>query len=332
MLSPRLFGIVLFSLATSMCAPAGAESFVIGDFRTVRATHKDTLLDIARSNGLGYTEIKLANENVDTWLPGEGQQVTLPKRFILPSAPREGLVLNIPEMRLYYYPAAGKDAPQTVQTYPLGVGREGWSTPYETTRVTAKVAEPNWYPPESIREEHAAEGDPLPRVVPAGPDNPLGDYAMRLALPSYLIHGTNSPWGVGMRVSHGCIRLYPEHIEELFSQVSVGTPVRIINQPYKVGLKDGVIYLEAHPHLKEDAAKFKNAFTRIVDKVSARTDAQQGDYDIDWELARQVMQEARGVPVAIGMALPAVEQTTVATGSRPPSMQLPLDGRKRTAN
>ncbi|MDZ7736987.1 MAG: L,D-transpeptidase family protein [Gammaproteobacteria bacterium] len=332
----RLIPGILFVLAGSLSPVAGAESFtvfdddtdLVGEFRTAHAEHQDTLLDIARSHGLGYTEIRLANAGVDTWLPGEGQQVVLPKRFILPPTPREGLVLNIPEMRLYYYPARRKNAPRTVQTYPLGVGREGWSTPYVTTRITSKVARPSWYPPESIREEHAADGDPLPRVVPAGPDNPLGDYAMRLALPSYLIHGTNRPWGVGMRVSHGCIRLYPEDIETLFNQVEVGTPVRIINQPYKVGHKGGIIYLEAHPHLEEDAEEFKNAFTQIVNMVQERTGADADNYDIDWELARLVMKEARGVPVAIGMELPRLQQAAAVIMENDPlaGMQLQLDG------
>jgi len=308
----RLLIILILSLAST---GAAAERFVIpgdsdiiGEFRTAEARHQDTLLDIARSHGLGYHEITLANADVDTWLPGEGQRVVLPKRYVLPAAPREGLVLNIPEMRLYYYPPRNKHEPAELRTYPLGVGREGWSTPYETTRITAKVVKPAWYPPESIREEHEANDDPLPRVVPAGPDNPLGDYAMRLGLPSYLIHGTNRPWGVGMRVSHGCIRLYPEHIEELFNRVAVGTSVRIINQPYKVGLNDGVVYLEAHPHLEEDAERFKNAFSQIVETVLERTEAAAGEYEIDWELARQVMREAQGVPVAIGMELPVLRQ------------------------
>lgn len=330
----RAIPVAIFTLTLSMSVSATAESFtirdnadLIGEFYTTQAEHQDTLLDIARSNGLGYTEIKLANTAVDTWLPGEGRDVVLPKRFVLPQTPREGLVLNIPEMRLYYYPRQKKNAPQVVHTYPLGVGREGWSTPYVTTKIISKVAKPNWYPPESIREEHAAEGDPLPKVVPAGPDNPLGEYAMRLGLPSYLIHGTNRPWGVGMRVSHGCIRLYPEDIEELFSQVEVGTAVRIINQPYKVGLKDGVIYLEAHPHLEEDADEFKNAFTQIVNMVLKRTEQHDASYDIDWELARLVMKEAQGVPVAIGMALPKLQPANTVAGADPlAGMQLQLDG------
>lgn len=305
-----------FVLAIGAANMANADSFVfsddsnvVGAFVSARAEHQDTLLDIARYNGLGYNEIRLANEYVDTWLPGAGQEVVLPKRYILPATPHEGLVLNIPEMRLYFYPEKQKQADsRNVITYPLGVGRQGWGTPYVTTKITAKVADPAWYPPESIREEHAANGDPLPKVVPAGPDNPLGAYAMRLGLPSYLIHGTNKPWGVGMRVSHGCIRLYPEHIEALFKQVDVGTAVRIINQPYKLGLKEGVLYLEAHPVLEEDADKFKDGFTHVISLVLEQL-GPDSEYEIDWELARQVTQEAQGVPIAIGMRLFNSQQT-----------------------
>ena len=148
----------------------------------------------------------------------------VPSQFVLPVAPRDGIVLNVPEMRLYYYLPKKKNQPREVITYPLGVGREGWNTPYITTNIVEKKASPNWYPP-------------LPEIVKAGPDNPLGDFAMRLGQRDYLIHGTNKPYGVGMRVSHGCIRLFPEDIEALFEKVALKTPVRIINQPYKIGVK-----------------------------------------------------------------------------------------------
>lgn len=275
---------------------------LIGEFRTATTRYEDTLLDVARANGLGYHEIRNVNQNVDTWLPGEGQQVVLPKRYVLPAGPREGIVVNIPEMRLYYYPPAKKDEPRVVMTYPLGIGREGWNTPYVTTKITQKTEKPTWHPPESIRNMYAEEGKILPRVVPPGPDNPLGDFAMRLGLPTYLIHGTNKPWGVGMRVSSGCIRLYPEDIEELFQQVKVGTPVHIVNQPYKVGIHDGILYFESHPYLLEDAEEFADSFNLLVKLVLDRI----GDknFYVDWDLAREVLDSARGAPVAIGMTVP----------------------------
>ena len=207
---------------------------MIGNLDEVRAEHEDTLPDIARANGLGFREIKLANPGVDTWLPGEGTEIVLPTLFVLPVTPHVGIVLNIPEMRLYYFPSQDSDRATEVITHPIGVGRQGWSTPYMNTRIIQKKTRPAWYPPESIRKEHAEQGDPLPERVPPGPDNPLGNYAMRLGVPEYIIHGTNKPFGIGMRVSHGCIRLYPEDIKSLYQQVKLRTPVRIVNQPYKV--------------------------------------------------------------------------------------------------
>ncbi|MEX2517002.1 MAG: L,D-transpeptidase family protein [Gammaproteobacteria bacterium] len=273
-------------------------SDLIGEFGKATSSYQDTLLDIARANGLGYNEIKLVNRHVDTWLPGAGQEVVLPQRYILPAAPRDGIVVNIPEMRLYFY-SKNTSGETQVKTYPIGVGREGWDTPYVTTRVSAKNEKPAWYPPESIRKDHASRGHTLPRVVPPGPENPLGDYAVRLALPSYLIHGTNRPWGIGMRVSSGCIRLYPEHIESLFKQVKVGTRVEFVNQPYKIGVDNGILYLEAHPFLSEDRELFADNFNQVVKLILDRTDA--GQYEVDWELIKKALDDTRGVPTPVGM-------------------------------
>jgi L,D-transpeptidase ErfK/SrfK len=286
----------------------GNGDTVIGQPRTISTEFRDTLLDVARANGFGYKDIKLLNPDVDTWMPGEGHMVELPSQFVLPATPHQGIVLNIPEMRLYYYPQAEKDKPREVITYPLGVGRQGWSTPYITTRIIEKKVNPKWYPPESIRKEHEEADDPLPKIVEAGPDNPLGDYALRLGLPDYLIHGTNKPFGIGMRVSHGCIRLYPEDIEELFQKVSLKTPVQIINQPYKVGVQGEIIYLEAHPYLDEDSEVFKNNLTSIVKLVIAVTGKR--NYEINWATAYDVISEPKGIPVAIGMYIP--EQITTS--------------------
>lgn len=279
---------------------------VIGEVKTVQAEFSDTLLDIGRRNGFGYLDLKLLNPDIDTWMPGEGTEVLLPGKFVLPNVPRNGIVLNIPEMRLYYFPESRPGEEQQVITYPLGIGREGWKTPYVKTRVIEKKKDPAWYPPESIRKEHEEMGDPLPRIVKAGPDNPLGAYAMRLGITSYLIHGTNKPYGVGMRVSHGCIRLYPEHIEDLFGRVKIGTSVNIINQPYKIGELDGVIYLEVHPHLDEDNEHFaQNSLTEVVKYIITTT--RENSYRIDWDLVKQVVAESKGIPTAIGMHLPELK-------------------------
>ena len=330
---------LLFLAITVVSAPAPASTstyFLSGDGDTVvgsvehtLSNSKDTLLDIARRNGLGYTDIKQANPDLDTWLPGQHRKVVLPTEYVLPVAPHKGIVLNIPEMRLYYYPPKKVDGRQEVITYPLGIGRQGWGTPYVTTRVTAKIRNPVWIPPKSIREEHAAEGDPLPDKIGPGPDDPLGDYALKLSLPSYLIHGTNKPWGVGMRVSHGCIRLYPEDIEALFKVVQVGTTVRIVDQPYKVGLRDGKIYLEAHPFLKVDANKFDDNLTSVVGMIVKMTT--ENGYRINWDLARKVINEQTGIPVMIGRIIEkspvqmAAGEASAAAPRAKNQLQLKLD-------
>ena len=250
--------LIPMSLLTALPLAAVAEIYdlppdgtdVIGGASTIVARHDDTLLDIARRHGLGYEDIVRANPDVDVWLPGEGTEVLLPTRFILPAGPRRGVVLNLAEYRMYYFPEPKAGERAVVMTYPMSIGRMDWATPLGRTRVVAKVRNPAWYPPESVRAEHAAEGDILPRVVPPGPKNPLGARAMRLDIPGYLIHGTNRPDGVGMRVTHGCIRMFPEDIEFLFEHVPVNTPVRIINEPIKIGWDGDRLMMEAHRQLE----------------------------------------------------------------------------------
>lgn len=269
--------------------PTG-EFDLVGYQLEIAAEFEDTLLDIARRHGIGQEEIVNANPDVDRWLPGTGTLVTIPSRYILPDVPRKGLVLNLPEMRIYYFPEPAAGELAQVQTYPVSIGRMDWNTPLGETRITEKKKDPPWYPPQSVREEHAREGDPLPRVVPPGPDNPLGRYAMRLAIPSYLIHGTNKAFGVGMRVSHGCIRMLPEDIEYLFPQVPVGTPVQIINQPVKAGWYGGELYVEVHPPLEEydmDMAELDEELTRVLDAVLAKRFAQLDEAAVADVLARR---------------------------------------------
>jgi L,D-transpeptidase ErfK/SrfK len=272
---------------------------VIGAVTTVQTTYEDTLLDIARRKSIGQDQMERANPNVDRWLPGEGTQVVVPSHYILPRAPREGLVLNLPEMRMYYFPPKKPGQPAQVQTYPIGIGRMDWATPLGVTKITGKVKDPTWTPPESIRREHAAKGDPLPRVVPAGPDNPLGRYAMRLSIPGYLIHSTNKPLGVGMRVSHGCIRMLPDDIERLFPQLPVGTPVNIVNQPVKAGWHGGKLYIEVHPPLEEypndRGAMVEEMMLALDDAMARRSVATVLDNAvIDQELSRPT-----GLPAVI---------------------------------
>ena len=266
---------------------------MVGEILEINTRASDTLSDIARTYDLGYLEIISANPQVDIWLPGEGTSVTVPTRFILPPGPREGIVINLAELRLYYYPP-GKNE---VVTYPIGIGREGWSTPLGHAKIRKKLKHPTWYPPESIRKEYAERGEDLAKVVPHGPDNPLGNYAIYLTMPGYLLHGTDKPYGVGMRVSHGCIRLYPEDIEKLYPLISLGTKVRIINQPYKAGWNSKELYIEVHQPLQEQLDSEGNNLTPLIRTILSLTG--ESDKKLDWEKLRETASRKLGVPVKI---------------------------------
>lgn len=273
---------------------------LVGRIQIIEAAHEDTLLDIARRHQLGHDEILLANPGVDRWLPGAGTRVTLPTRFILPAGEREGLVLNVPEMRLYYYPPPGRDGRSEVRTWPVSVGRMDWNTPLGRWEISRKQTDPAWYPPASIREEAAARGEPLPEVVPPGPDNPLGQHALRLSVSGYLIHGTNKPWGIGMRVTHGCIRMYPEDVAVLYEQAPVGTPVRIVNQTVKAGWLLGTLYLEVHPPLEEDRPGREQLLSMALDAIET---ARQGRPPVRLSGRRinQAVEKPSGYPVAVSL-------------------------------
>ena len=297
---------------------------VIGAVSTVTARYEDTLVDIARRHGLGYQDIVRANPDVNIWLPGEGTEVILPTRFVLPPGPREGLVLNLAEYRMYYYVPSAAGEPAYVYSYPISIGRMDWETPIGKTKIVAMAKDPAWYPPQSVRDEHAADGDPLPRIVPPGPANPLGSRAMRLALPGYLIHGTNRPAGVGMRVSHGCIRMFPEDIEFLFERVRVNTVVRIINAPVKIGWDGESLVAEIHPvlespqplvdaslqqiekldadvELPEMSEPSKEPLTQVTEQFIAVTAERAGQ--LDWHLVETLVECSDGIPEAVGVSI-----------------------------
>ena len=217
---------------------------VVGVLQLTIASKEDTLPDIARRFNVGYEEIVRANPGVDPWVPGADRKIVVPTRFVLPNAPHEGVVINLAAMRIYYYPKHAKGEPQLVYTHPIGVGKVGWQTPEGVTKIISREKDPTWRPSAGVRKEHAANDDPVPAVVPPGPDNPLGKYKFTLGWPSYLIHGTNKPYGVGLRSSHGCIRLYPEDIEKFYQAVPLGTPVRVVNQPFLFGWHEGQLYLQ----------------------------------------------------------------------------------------
>lgn len=306
--APALLAVLLLAAGPARAAeyllPTNGDN-VIGRNSAVVAVHDDTLFDIARRNGVGYEEIVAANPGVDSWLPGEGTEILIPSRFVLPDTPRSGLVVNLPEHRLYYYPPVKKGEAAVVRTYPISVGKMDWKTPLGTTKIVAKEVRPNWYPPESVLKEHAERGDPLPKVVPPGPDNPLGEYKMRLGIPggAYLIHGTNKPAGVGMQVTHGCIRLYPEDIEALFPMVPVGTQVLLVDQTNKVGWQRGTLYVERHAPL-EGTDDPRDMDPAVMDAMIAAAAAGHS-IEVDWARTRQVFEQATGVPVPLSVPVRA---------------------------
>lgn len=286
-LSTLLCSTCALSAAQTDYRLASASDSVFGQAFYVKTRQEDTLLDIGRHNGLGYDEMKHANPGVDMWVPGEGKDIMVPTEYVLPNAPRQGIVLNLAEKRLYHFPASGE-----VVTYAISIGREGWGTPIGNFSIVRKDKDPTWTPPASIRKEHAENGDILPAVVPAGPDNPLGQYALRLSAAGYLIHGTNKPWGLGMQVSHGCIRMYPEDIERLFPKVEVSTPVHIVNQPFKVGWRGNDLYLEVH-------AKDEATSTPPSEVIPASIANAEG-VSVDWEEVRRAVGENTGLPHLVG--------------------------------
>jgi L,D-transpeptidase ErfK/SrfK len=298
---------LLLALGAAQCAHATVyplttpDAEVVGQDQTVVTVYEDTLYDLAHKYSLGSEEIIRVNPGVDPWLPGAGKTLVVPGRHILPPGPREGIVVNLPEHRLYYYPKPKRDGSREVITYPVSIGKMDWRTPLGLTHVIQKEKNPNWYPPESVRKEHAAAGDPLPAVVPAGPDNPLGAYAMRLAAGNgtYLIHGTNNPIAVGLAVTHGCVRMYPDDVAALFPLIPVGTPVRLINEPVKVAWVDGELLLEAHPPVDAQGQSVEPSIEQFAELMRAAV----GDTTaaINWDYAREVLQKADGVIATVGL-------------------------------
>lgn len=303
----RLGGLYALAFGLSLAAPAAADpgpadiaaSALVGTVGTYTTRYDDTLLDVARASGLGYTEMVVANPGVDPWLPGEGTEVVLPTSHLLPDGAREGILINLGDQRLYFFPGGG----QPMVSYPIGIGREGWTTPLGRTTIVRKQKDPTWYPPPSV----LAEKPELPKVVPPGPDNPLGRHALYLGFESYLLHGTNRPWGVGRRVSHGCIRLYPEDIADLFERVPLGTPVEIVNQTVKLAWIDGELYIEAHPEptqiaqIEETGSYDRAPVDEIGETFVELLNSRAGEaFDrLDWDAIKRELGARSGIPTRI---------------------------------
>jgi L,D-transpeptidase ErfK/SrfK len=293
----------VLSVAVGLAAPgtssaaaysvAGSQTQVVGAIIPLRTRYEDTLASVAEAQGLGWRELVDANQSVDPWLPGDGTVIDLPTKYILPSGPREGVVINVSEFRLYYYPPGGK----MVLTFPVGLGRLDFPTPLVNTRIKAAVHNPSWHPGPTARREHAARGNPLPAVVPPGPENPMGSMAIVLGIPSYFIHGTNQPFAVGQTASLGCIRMYNNHVETLAEMARSGQPVRIVNEPYKVGWRDGELFAEVHEDIY-DMAEQGELEKRIREAVKDRA------VQIDWDVVRELSEKRTGVPTRILVTTP----------------------------
>jgi L,D-transpeptidase ErfK/SrfK len=289
---------------------------VIGTLQVTHAKGEDTLPDIARRFNLGYEEIVRANPGVDPWLPGEGREIVLPTQFVLPNAPREGVVINLAQLRMFYFPKAKEGEPRKVITHPIGIGKVGWETPLGTTKVTGKAKNPTWFPPASVRKEHAAAGDPLPGKVPPGPDNPLGTHLLTLGWPSYLIHGTNKPYGVGLRSSHGCVRFYPEDIAVLYDQVPVGTKVTVVNEPFVFGWQDDALYVQAFPVLEDDEREHPAPAETLLNAAISNDmwhQVKEHNAVVDLELVNQLVAEPRGIATPVSRADVTLEEVLFAS-------------------
>jgi L,D-transpeptidase ErfK/SrfK len=312
----RLLSVAMLALVLLTGAQAGASQKagdIIGEMHEYYIWRDDEdLLEVARADELGLIELMAANPGVDPWLPGRGTHLLLPTMHILPEAPRKGIVINIAELRLYYY-----DAADGYFSFPLGVGRDGFLTPVGSTKIVRKKEKPSWYLTPSEIRDHPE----LPKVIPPGEDNPLGDYALYLGWPTYLIHGTNTPWGIGRRTSRGCIRMYPEDIEWLFRMVPIGTPVTVVDQPVKLGWKDGELYLEVHPSTMQvdqmeetsrspgppDPVPLEQQADRIL-KVAGPDDSER----LDWPAIEKALTDRQGYPIRITEPLEPLPQAEAA--------------------
>ena len=306
---------ILFSstaLAAEFSLPAPGSNMV-GQLQVVIARHQDTLLDIARHYDVGYNEIRAANPGVDPWLPGAGTRVLVPTQYILPPKPWTGIIINIPGRRLFYFPPGQN----VVYTYPVGIFRPKWPNPLGSTRIIAKVKNPTWTVPQNIQEEHAKVGEPIPAFFPAGPDNPMGELALETGWSQIFIHGTNKPWGVGMRVSHGCFHVYPENEVQLFKMVKVGTPVTTIDQPYVIGTNgNGQLYLQSFEPV-EAYTKGGNAQQRAVDAISQFEKQTGQNWTINWQQVIDLVAKPNTVPTGININAPALSAVVARLPAQP---------------
>lgn len=272
------------------------NSDIVGEVKYVIVKEKETLFDIAVANDMGMFELMEANPGIKPNKLQPGTKIIVPCAFILPYGTREGIVLNLAELRIYFYHPNSN----LVSTYPVGIGRTGWKTPIGATKITKKREHPSWTPPDSIREHYEDQGKILPDVVPPGPNNPLGNYAMNLAWSGYLIHGTNQQNSVGLRSSSGCIRMYAEDIKSLFNQVTIGTSVSFVHDPFKIGRIDNNLFLEAHRPLPEPYYGSYKDDEKII-KKDIKNIYKTQPTRINWDNTKKEIKQTFGYPIQIGI-------------------------------
>lgn len=306
-----MFKIIIISLiisfplltvqAETLVLPESKSDSIIGDVYTTAANEEETLLDIGRRFDLGYDQIVRTNPGVDRWVPKQNARIVIPSRYILPDVSREGIVLNLAELRLYFYQTKNFIAPLSVMTFPVSIGRMDWKTPLGRTKIVKKERDPPWFPTQSLHEEAEEEGSVLPEMIPGGsPDNPLGHFALRLGVKNYLIHGTDErkSFGIGMRVTHGCIRMYPEDIEKLFELVSVGTVVTIIDAPVKVGWQGNSLFLEVHrPVDPEEEEANSVSLSMVRELIQSKADELTV---LEEKKIQEVLDLGNGIPTVVG--------------------------------
>jgi L,D-transpeptidase ErfK/SrfK len=293
----RQFFIIL-CLTTSVAAQAEVfawdkNSDVIGQIQIILADPSVNFAQLAEKYNVAFSALVESNPGVDPWAPAKGVELIIPTQFVLPSGPRSGIVINTAEFRLYYFDEKNK----LIYSYPSGIGRPDWPTPLGSAKITGKIVNPSWTVPESILAEAFEKKIDITPVVPPGPDNPLGDHALRLSMPSILIHGTNNPAGVGRRVTHGCMRLYPKDVADLFGMVQNGTEVRIVHEPVKAGWRGGDLFVEMHPALPEYAEPLNKAMEHAAQVIS--NNAKALNLNLDWSLISSMAKAGTGVPTLV---------------------------------
>ena len=293
---------VPYALTTHRAELTRETGDLIGVLQVTQAQYEDTFVDLARRFNVGFEELVRANPDVDPWLPGEGRDIVLPTQHLLPNAPREGVVINLAAMRLYFFAPVAKGEVPIVYTFPIGIGKVGKATPQGRTRITRMAKNPSWRPGPGVRAEYRANGEILPAVVKPGPDNPLGTRAMYLGWPAYLIHGTNKPAGIGLRSSAGCIRLFPEDVEFLYEMIKPGIPVTVVNQPFVFGWYGAELYMQAYDVLEDDARDWRGAQRKLLSRALAgrlRKELAAAGAEIDWQAVSQWSRTPRGIAIPV---------------------------------